>query len=46
MENERVSFVCTRAGQIRKGKTTAELTQKEAFVLANKEWKQNNEAKQ
>jgi hypothetical protein len=33
----RVSYVCIRAGELRKGKTRAEISQKEAFKKANKE---------
>jgi len=35
--NERVSFVCARASQLRKGN---DMTQHEAFIQANKDWKQ------
>ena len=37
--NERVSFVCTRSAEIRKG---TEISQSIAMVQANKEWKEHH----
>ena len=39
MINQRVSYVCTRASELRTGKTNDELTQSQAFKIANKEWR-------
>lgn len=38
----RVSFVCTRAAELRKGKEVFVMNQHDAFVLANKEWEDKN----
>lgn len=42
MINKRVSYVCIRAAELRTGKTNNELTQSEAFKIANKEYKDEN----
>jgi hypothetical protein len=39
MTNQRVSYVCTRAAELRTGKNNNELTQHEAFKIANEEYK-------
>lgn len=43
MSDERVSFVCLKAAELRKGKSEVELSQREAFVEANCIWRMTNE---
>lgn len=39
MTNERVSFVCRRSAELRKGKSVEEMPQSLAMRLANEEWR-------
>ena len=37
--NSRISFICKRSAELRKGKTVEELSQRDAMLIANTEFK-------